>query len=401
MYIQKLYNIFKKILDALISKPLRKLPLNKSIVFESHPDFTDNSKVLFDKMIEKGINKDYKLYWLVKDVSDYAEINLRNVKFVDIKNDTIFEKINSEFKKIMLLSRCKYYFFSHNNYARTKHNKNQIYFNLTHGVPLKDTSKIFDSWNDTYILAPSNFSGKLQAKGRNSEYSKVKTLGFPRNDLFFTKKKILNILDIDKTKFEDIIIWMPTFRRTKDGGRNDTGTKSDIDLPILKSNEDIIKLDFILKKTKILLIIKPHPAQNMSFFNEINTNNIKMITNKELTQKDIELYELLAKSSALITDYSSVYIDYLILDNPIAFTIDDLEKYDKNRGFLVNNPLDYMPGSKIKNINDLFNFIKSVYNGEDKFKDERNHLSRKFNKYFDDLSSNRIIDFLEINKENK
>ena len=61
---------------------------------------------------------------------------------------------------------------------------------------------------------------------------------------------------------------------------------------------------------------------------------------------------MLGSSDALITDYSSVYFDYLLLDKPIGFTVDDMELYIKDRGFIFNNPEEYMPGKRyIMNMN--------------------------------------------------
>ena len=55
------------------------------------------------------------------------------------------------------------------------------------------------------------------------------------------------------------------------------------------------------------------------------------------------MYVLLRNADALITDYSSAYFDYMLLNRPIAFTVEDIEEYRKKRGFVFDNPFEYMP----------------------------------------------------------
>lgn len=58
-------------------------------------------------------------------------------------------------------------------------------------------------------------------------------------------------------------------------------------------------------------------------------------------------------SDALITDYSSVCVDYLIVDKPIAYTLDDYEVYKQTRGFVFEDPHEYMPGHHLYRFSDL------------------------------------------------
>ena len=61
----------------------------------------------------------------------------------------------------------------------------------------------------------------------------------------------------------------------------------------------------------------------------------------------------------LITDYSSVYVDYLLLDRPIVFSCPDLEKYKKDRGFVVEDPSLLMPGTLVRNQKELINSLRA------------------------------------------
>ena len=72
---------------------------------------------------------------------------------------------------------------------------------------------------------------------------------------------------------------------------------------------------------------------------------VQFIQESDLEMAGIQLYELLGQTDALMTDYSSVAVDYMLCDKPIAFLLEDYEAYRKNRGFVFEDPLQYMPGS--------------------------------------------------------
>ena len=52
-------------------------------------------------------------------------------------------------------------------------------------------------------------------------------------------------------------------------------------------------------------------------------------------ERSLSLYELLGATDLLISDISSVVIDYLLLDRPIIHAFSDLGEYESSRGFTV------------------------------------------------------------------
>ena len=100
------------------------------------------------------------------------------------------------------------------------------------------------------------------------------------------------------------------------------------------------------------------------------------MTSDILDANDIPLYKFVALSDGLISDYSSIAIDYLLVDKPIAFTLDDYDLYKESRGFVFENPLDYMPGHHIYNFNDLRVFIECIATGKDSYKEERDRVRK-------------------------
>ena len=86
------------------------------------------------------------------------------------------------------------------------------------------------------------------------------------------------------------------------------------------------------------------------------------------------MYKFVALTDALLSDYSSIAIDYLIVDRPIAYTLDDFEEYRKTRGFLVEDPRVYMPGYHLYVFDDLKRFILDLFEGKDLYKEQREQM---------------------------
>ncbi len=52
-------------------------------------------------------------------------------------------------------------------------------------------------------------------------------------------------------------------------------------------------------------------------------------------KEGLQLYEFIHCADALVSDYSSVAIDYLLLDRPLGFTLDDYKEYTQSRGWVL------------------------------------------------------------------
>ena len=125
----------------------------------------------------------------------------------------------------------------------------------------------------------------------------------------------------------------------------------------------------------------------------MNYSNIKLIYDYYF-ENNTNLYNYLPLVDALITDYSSVYFDFLLADKPIGLAIPDLELYKE----IVNQPYNYeetVIGEKILNYNELVNFITNVIEEKDIMKEERNKAKLVYHKFIDGNSSSRVIEILK------
>ena len=171
-------------------------------------------------------------------------------------------------------------------------------------------------------------------------------------------------------------------------------------IPML-SREDIKELDGILKQNETKLIIKLHPLQayNDTDYRNMKLKNIEILTQKELDKRGINVYDLCRASDGLITDYSSIYFDYLLLNKPIGFVVEDMRKYGNDRGFLLDPAKDYMPGMFIKNYDDMLKFMKDVCEGEESFGPDRSRVNHLINTYQDGKNCKRLLEKIGMDSE--
>lgn len=382
----KIRNFIKKVMSIFKIKNI--------IVFESNADYSDNSRAFYEYLIKNNYNEKYKIYWFVNDKNKFENRKCKNVEFLTMwknsKKKTIFQWI----KYFQIVKNAKFLISS--NRQLHKLNDKTISININHGTPLKKVKDLKVVPTDIdLVLVGSDFCIDMMSDQLNLPKEKFICVGNPRNDIIFkntkTKEKVKEF-----SEFNKIIVWLPTFRKAEESSRNDSSVNFPLGLPIIYSEEGLLKLNEYLKKNNVLILFKLHPHQDTNLFKASSLSNIKILTDSYLIEKDIELTELFKISDALITDYSGVYYDYLLLDNIIGFTVDDFEEYKKKKGFVFDNIEDYMAGEKIKNIEDLYTFIDNIAKNNDIYKKQRNQMKKKFNKYLDDKSSERLAKYLKL-----
>ena len=107
------------------------------------------------------------------------------------------------------------------------------------------------------------------------------------------------------------------------------------------------------------------------------------------------MYKFIGMTDALISDYSSVAVDYLIVNHPMAFTLDDFEEYRSQRGFVFDDPRVYMPGHHLYSFQDLKGVITDVAVGKDDYQRKREQMYGEAICYSDKYCKN-ILDKLGI-----
>ena len=235
----------------------------------------------------------------------------------------------------------------------------------------------------------SHYFDDIAKKYYGVKEKNIAICGQPRTDVMFKNNPIYKELK----KYKKIVIWMPTFRKSTLMGYSNTSR--DLVIPILNS-DDFKDINDWLGKKGVCVLVKLHPMQDISSFENLNLSNLYLLSHLEFVAKGWDLYRLIGQSDALITDYSSVFYDFMLLNRPMAFTVDDYDDYKDNRGFAVQDP-DYLtPGYKIKTKADFKNFIVDIENGIDKFEEPRKEVNKLVNTFNDGKQCERVLALSKI-----
>lgn len=381
--------IYEYQIDKYLLKVIRVIfkrkPLENIIVIESHNDFDCNGGTFYDYLIKNGYNKKYKIVWLLKYPELKPEKMAENVVCVPLFRPSI--------KKNYYIWMAKY--FTADNIVTGKKREGQMSIYMGHGsMALKRVDAIIPSCVD-YVLIGSDVTAPYFSIDYKLPYPNDKFiyLGYPIHDKLYGHKGN-ELSKITDRKYDKYILWMPTFRRG--GGsrlRNDSRKEQKLGVPLFETYEEYKSLNKYLLNYNTLLIIKIHPNQNLENLKIKSLSNIVVITISDAKKMKLGNYELLPEVDALISDYSSIAYDFLHINRPIGFVLDDIDEYI---GFTVSDPLQWMPGEKIYSLKDMRRMIKDVIEGRDPYQEERHKIFDMVYKYHDGESCKRLTEFMKL-----
>jgi len=382
-------------------------PLQDIIVFRSGPhasqyvrgmDFSDNARALFEYMISVGLNRKYELVWLVKDPGKFeAYTRYENVSFLPYEGSVTKERsLRDEYYRALCLA--KYFFFTDAYGFARNCREDQVRVQLWHGCGYK-TRLNFTPCEKRYeyMTVTSELYADIHAKIFGLREDQLLVTGCAKEDwLFDDAFDRLSRLGIPKAS--RYLFWLPTYRFSeKDMEKPQDGRLNDVTgLPMISSYEDLKKVNETCAALDILLLVKLHPFQDQSAVHCEECSNIILVDQDMLLDQDIQINQLLNESDALISDYSSAAVDYMLLDKPMAFILDDFEEYSSERGFIFENIRDWLPGKELAVVQDLLDFMYEVSAHVDSGADKRRTLLKKMHKHQDGSNCRRIVEALHM-----
>ena len=250
--------------------------------------------------------------------------------------------------------------------------------NLWHGIPLKTISWDAEFPNRSLLsrLAHDYLSRQVDLlpipgvgvvgplhSGLRVSPERMVTTGYPRIDPLFDQLpgeeiglatgayRSVEALAGD----HQILLYLPTFRR--EGGD-----------PVA-DQLDVERLVSLLERHDAYLFVKTHPFEPF----EVPGDHERV---RQLPS-DTDVYPFLRLADVLLTDYSSVYFDYLVTDNPIVFYPYDLNHYRASRGFYFAYE-EVTPGPVATDFDQLLSALDTILDGEDDFVAEREAICEQF-----------------------
>jgi hypothetical protein len=186
----------------------------------------------------------------------------------------------------------------------------------------------------TYFVGSTTMFSPWQAAAFAVPAERVLVTGNPRTDQLWQRVPTERLRALGITG--PFVVWMPTFRTPRPVG---AVRVYDDAPPEQRDGLDVLLAG--LRERGFQLVVKPHPmdADRRQWPGAVTVDE------DDLVAAGVPLYGLLGMSSGLVTDYSSVWVDYLLLDRPIAFLVTDRDTYD--RPLYPADILDWVPGEVV------------------------------------------------------
>ncbi len=235
--------------------------------------------------------------------------------------------------------RAEVVLFTHGLYGNPRPSRRKPIVNIGHGDGPKDMRPgVGGMISSTWLVGSSQLFSGHQAEGFEVSEDHLLVTGNPRTDRFWRPVESDRVSDLGITG--DFVVWMPTFRRTRAVGamrkQSETSEPEDAAGPA-----ELGVLLEGLRERGLQLVIKPHPMDAEPRL----WDGAVTITDEDLVRACVSLYAVLACSRGLVTDYSSVWVDYLLLDRPLAFLVPDRDSY--SRALVPPDVLEWVPGELV------------------------------------------------------
>ncbi|MEC2265125.1 glycosyltransferase [Bacillus subtilis] len=362
------------------------------IFYESYHGkaMNDNPYAIFKHLVNNEEYKNFTHVWALNDQDNpYANKykGLKNVRFV---------KVHSE-EYIKYLTKAKYLINNVTFPTYFQKKDEQIYINTWHGTPLKTLGKDMEGpigqhkniqrnfLHSDYILSPNQFTSEklIDSHDLAGIYNgEIIEEGYPRMDLTFNtdkeelRKTLENFIELDPNK--KVILYAPTWR-------GEVGSVSNINEELFNHISELnekIPDDYqlVLKVHTLLFKYIEHDEQLMN----------------KCIPDCIDTNELLSLVDILITDYSSIFFDYMATNKPILYFMYDKEQYLKKRGMYLD--VNTLAGPICKTTDELAKCIKDIESIQEQYQSVYQEMNEIYIKRVGDATQ-KVVDIIFKGKQ--
>ena len=364
---------------------LETLPVKDSVImYDSHlGKFAScNPLAMFNYLVVHPIYRNYLHVWAIDDPARVPDAvrRMTNVAIVQRHTD-LFVRYIATAKYLMSNSILPQYFVRR---------PEQKCLATWHGTPLKTLGKQqqykFQEHKraqrfflqSTHVISPNPHTTDILLDSydlRHIMTGKMAETGYPRVDLTLNaseerREELYKQLGVSGKR--PVVLYAPTWR----------GTLETVSYEVERAKSD---LAYLAEQHECDIIFRGHHLMEKVF----GTGESLGCT---VAPAIIDTNELLSVVDVLITDYSSIFFDFLATGRPVLYYIYDLEDYQRDRGLYFS--MDDMPGYKCRDIESLSESLCLALQG--KVPDAKHYLEaqQKFNCHDDGAATERVVDFL-------
>jgi CDP-glycerol glycerophosphotransferase (TagB/SpsB family) len=279
-------------------------------------------------------------------------------------------------------------------YRRLVNNSQRKIIQLWHGVPIKKIGSFIQSekwWpyeSERYHCLPASSKDDQITMARsffNGDTTKVILSGLPRHDFLSISD---DDLPTDYRRFQDLIInrcdgkrmilFAPTWRENP---------KDNLKFTFNQLNEII----YLMKEYDWVFAYRLHPNS----LAQSTVDLFSMVSDQLIDVNDIpDSNVLLRYASGIITDYSSIYIDYMKLKRPVLLYTPDLEGYERQFNYSYE---EFSPHERISTFEEFIGKLEYIVSGKYVLDEQYQKVLRRFHEYeLDNLNSIRLLNQLKL-----
>lgn len=369
----------------------------KTILFEARDgqSFTDNCYALYRALLDDERFADYRFFWSYSDEVELADL-VRN--FYEVKQTT-FVKRNSD-QYLRLLASVQYLVnnSTFQNFFIKK--EGQVYINTWHGTPLKTMG--FDIPDDPYasqnvlrnfimadyLLSPNAQTTKMYLQSYKLDGLYDGTIlegGYPRVDLTLNSQVAevyakLAVAGIQLDYAKPTILYTPTWKG------------KDLKNPTLDIEQMLAELNYLRQHCgeKYNFLVKVHPYAYPFVKDEAALTDV-------LVPDYYDANELMAITDLLITDYSSIFFDFLVTGRPILFYAWDKELYEGQRGLYLEEK--DLPGPVLSTVEEVVQAVENISQVQNEYASAYAQMKSQMCTYEDGQASQRYINRIFFQEE--
>lgn len=309
-----------------------------------------------------------------QDPPDWAAVSLQGVKVVR-KNSV------AGFWHYL---RARYVFFTHGLFLNPRPPRRKLVLNLWHGNPTKRVGLDDgpDAIHSTAALTTSPAYVPVISRAFGIREDQVWVTGLPRTDDMLRHAACGVASPVRKR-----IVWLPTFRDLQQGK---TLTVQEI---VHLEGADLRSLKDLSQDYNYEIVVKAHPFVHVRDEHVVQSELLRVVSDRSARHSEQGLGRLLASAHILITDNSSVWQDFLLLDRPILFAVSDAHKMRK--GYPLSDRWIGKVGPLVTSIDGLRGVLEKLEARDDPWATARIDARLQLHNYLDDHSSDRVISRVE------
>lgn len=352
-------------LRALDTVLQRAVPVTATrVVYASTPDYADSAHSMYRHLLETRRGLEH--VWLLRNMGLADRIRQEFVGSEARGHSLVIRPWTP--RSYLTFLRARYVIHTHGLYGFSRPMRGRTSVCVWHGMPVKAIRRLHTGdqtlfpVHGTVHLATSSFFRYMIASVFDVHPDQVLVSGLPRADVLkgmvppgHSRQQIAERLGIDPGR--RWLLWLPTHRSEADP-RTERPARTFLDaIPA----ELVSALDDAAGDDHTEVIVKLHPFDLLNRHDRRpDHRNIRLLTASEWESTGVQLYDLVAASDALITDVSSVFIDYLHTGNPIGVIGFDVASYTRELLFDHDLLLRCRAARSLSTVDDVRHFVAGI-----------------------------------------